>query len=207
MVCGPPLTSLGGGPTHMRNLLASPLREQFDLLHFETGSRGRESPAPEEGALSKAARLIGSPFVLLWWLLRLRPQIVHLNSALDNKAFWRDALYVLVSKGFRRKVVLQFHGGVFAGRGDWSTQTPRVRAVLALPDALVMLASSELRDIDRGGIRGNIRVIPNCIDLSEFDAAAWRQHSGRMLRFAFMARLVPTKGVYGGNGGRAAVAG
>src|SRR5471032_2675152 len=110
LLCGPPASAVGGGPTHIRNMLASPLAKTFNLIHFECGSRGAESPAKDEPTAAKLIRLLTSPFVLMARIVQLRPQVVHINSALDHKAFWRDCAYLLVCKLFRRRVVFQIHG-------------------------------------------------------------------------------------------------
>src|SRR5580765_4459847 len=96
LVCGPPPTAVGGGPAHVRNLFASPLAEEFRLELFETGSRGRESPARDEGALAALVRLVTSPFALAARIARLRPAVVHLNTAVDAKGFWREVSHVPV---------------------------------------------------------------------------------------------------------------
>ena len=48
LVCGPSPDAVGGGPTHMRNLWASPLAAEFELVRFETGSRGAETQKPRK---------------------------------------------------------------------------------------------------------------------------------------------------------------
>src|SRR3990172_6332099 len=92
LLCGSPISAVGGGATHMINMLASPLKEHYTLIHFESGSRGTESPAKDEGLYAKVFRIITSPFVLAWQISRAWPDVVHLNSALDKKAFWRDVV-------------------------------------------------------------------------------------------------------------------
>src|SRR5262249_21956927 len=135
LLCGPSVTALGGGPTHVRSMLASPLRSDYQLVHFEIGSRGRESPATDEAAISKLVRIITSPVALACCIGRLGPQIVHLNSVLDLKAFYRDLVYLLVCKCLRCKVVLQLHGGALQSLSRSVLSRNLVRAVLALPDA------------------------------------------------------------------------
>jgi len=196
LLCGPPLSALGGGPTHMRNLLASPLQGSYRLVHFESGSRGTESPARDEGAAAKLFRLVTSPFVLAYRIVRLRPAVVHLNSVLDNKAFWRDLSYLFVSKLLFRRVVVQLHGGSLHDLYRGPLLRFLVRVFLSLPDAVVLLATSEQRDLDKAGLGRRAVVIPNAVDLSEYRRADGREHSGRVRRMVFMARLVHTKGVF-----------
>ena len=111
LLCGPPVTAIGGGPTHIQNMLASPLRNHYKLIHFETGSRGTESPARDEGVFAKTIRFLVSPFTLAWRIVRSKASIVHLNSAATHKGFWRDSVYSIVCKVLGRNVVVQLHGG------------------------------------------------------------------------------------------------
>lgn len=197
VLCGPPLTSLGGGPTHIKNMLASPLKQHYRLVHFETGSRGTESPAKDEQFLPKLARLLSSPIALGHRIVRTRADIIHINSAICHKALWRDLVYTLISKGLRRKVVLQLHGGVVPletfcrGRiAQWV-----VRAAFAIPDVLVLLASSEKRDFARLGISRSAIVIPNGIDVIQYRGDS-RTHSGQAKRLVYLGRLFRPKGIF-----------
>src|SRR5882762_11690165 len=56
---GPSLDGLSGVSTHVRMLFASDLARDYDLLHFQVGSEGRE-----ENALQKLMRFMLSPFHL-----------------------------------------------------------------------------------------------------------------------------------------------
>ena len=197
LLCGPPASAVGGGPTHIRNLLASPLRLRYRFVHFECGSRGKESPAKDEPSLAKAFRLLTSPFALTYDLIRFRPAVVHINSALDNKAFWRDSLYLMISKAFARKVVFQLHGGSLALLCSNSMARGLVRWLFSLPDAVVLLATAELMDFDEQiGKRDRLSIIANAVDIGEYQYPPERLHSGRALRLGFLGRLVRTKGVF-----------
>lgn len=196
LLCGPPVSAVGGGPTHIRNMLASPLAERFNLVHFECGSRGAESPAKDEPTPAKLLRLATSPFVLALRIVRFWPQVVHINSALDHKAFWRDCIYLLVCKLFGRKVVFQLHGGSLKLLCANGIVRRVVRAAFGLPEAVVLLASVERQQLaEQIGMRQRLAVIPNAVDLSEY-APAERPHSGQVRHLGFLARLIRTKGVY-----------
>jgi glycosyltransferase involved in cell wall biosynthesis len=197
LLCGPPASAVGGGPTHIRNLHSSPLREQFTLIDFESGSRGRESPAKDEPAVAKALRILTSPLVLAWRIAWIRPAVVHINSALDHKAFWRDTVYLLISKMFARKVVFQLHGGSLELLcfNRWIRSV--VRWIFSLPDAVVLLASSELTDFaEQIGKRDRLSIIANAVQISEYQRPPARVHSGNALRLGFLGRLIRTKGVF-----------
>lgn len=196
LLCGPPIDAVGGGPTHIRNMLASTLSSRYRLCHFETGSRGAESPAKDEKPLTKALRLLTAPFTLAWAVVRTRARIVHLNSALDQKAFWRDLVYLLAGKMLRRKVILQLHGGSLSALCRFSWMRWIVRRTLSLPDAIVLLATSERREFSAFGITERVVIIPNGIDVAQYRGPLERHHSGRVQRLVYLGRLIRTKGIF-----------
>jgi len=196
VLCGPPVSALGGGPTHIRNLLNSPLTNRFHLVHFEAGSRGIESPAKDESLFAMVARLAASPWALAWCIWRSRPAVVHINSAMDNKAFWRDCIYLAVCKLFRCPVVFQLHGGLLHSICTNKVARRLVRTLFGLADAVVLLATVERRDFENLGITGRLVVIPNGVDIRDYDSAATRVHSGRVRRLVYLGRLIREKGVF-----------
>jgi glycosyltransferase involved in cell wall biosynthesis len=196
LLCGPPASAVGGGPTHIRNMLASPLTQKFNLILFESGSRGAESPAMNEPTAAKLIRLVTSPFMLMVRIVQFWPKVVHINSALDHKAFWRDCVYLLICKLFGRKVVFQLHGGSLELLCVNGVVRQIVRAAFSLPDAIVLLASVELQQFAAQlGMRQRLSIVPNAVQLSEYGPAE-RPHSGQVRHLGFLARLVRTKGVF-----------
>lgn len=196
LLCGPPVSAVGGGPTHIKNMLASPLKDRYKLVHFETGSRGSESPAKDEKLAGKIFRIVTSPFALAWQILRLWPAIVHLNSALDHKAFWRDFVYLLVAKLLRRKAVIQVHGGSLDQLCAYRWMQWVVRTVFSMSDALILLATSEKAEFEKLGTTKRLIIIPNAVDVSEFRASADRSHSGKVQRLIYLGRVSHDKGIF-----------
>src|SRR5690348_2619819 len=141
MLLGPKRTAVSGVATHLNQLFDSGLSRQFRLSQFQVGREGRS-----HNGVAVVARILGGPFAFAACLLRSRAQIVHINTSFDPKAYWRDLVYLVLSKAMRRKVVYQVHGGALPGEFF-----PRSRALSALlrrtlswPDIVVVLAYSEL---------------------------------------------------------------
>ena len=109
LVLGPAREAISGVSTHVNALLGSSLAEGFALEHFQVGSEGRH-----ENALARALRVLASPFLLMLAILRHNAQVVHLNTSLNAKAFWRDLAYLLVAKLCGARVLYQVHGGTLA---------------------------------------------------------------------------------------------
>jgi hypothetical protein len=111
LVLGPHLEAVSGVSTHVRLLLASPLAADFRLVHFQVGSEGRR-----EGPLGRALRLALSPFRLAVAIVARNAAVVHINTSLNARAYWRDLAYLAVARLCGARVVYQVHGGALPRR-------------------------------------------------------------------------------------------
>lgn len=194
LLTGPRRAALSGVSTHVDLLLRSELARSFDLIHFEVGREGRD-----EGRLARAVRLLASPFLLAWQVLAHRVAIVHVNTALTPRAYWRDLMYVAVARLCRARVLYQVHGGpvpeVFC-RGR-RVAGAFVRATLGLADAIVVLSSSEREAFSRFRVATPVLALPNAVDCSPYDTLVREQVApARPLRLLYLGRLVREKGLY-----------
>ena len=197
LLFGPQLSAVGGGPTHTRNMLASSLSDHYELVHFEIGSRGRESPASEEKLVIRMSRLLSSPFLLIWRIIQQRPLLLHLNTSLNHKSFWRDFGYLIIGKLLRRKVILQIHGGSLE-RFCQSSSILRHVSLFAyrIADAVVVLSTVEKRNFEKiSGVK-ELVVIPNAIDLAEYHTESPRKHSGNVRQLVYLGRITREKGLF-----------
>src|SRR5690349_7119909 len=106
LLLGPRLDAVSGVSSHLQALMRSPLANRFRLQHFQVGSEGRN-----EGAMGRLLRLLTCPFALWMAIRKYRPAVIHLNSSLNRRAFWRDMLYVIVARLNGVKALYQVHGG------------------------------------------------------------------------------------------------
>lgn len=192
MLCGPSRDSVSGVATHLNQIFGSALARKYSLVQFQVGSEGRG-----EGAVGKLIRLLTSPFVLFVSVLRHRPDIVHLNSSLEPKAYWRDLAYLLAAKALGCKVVYQVHGGapphLFLGHNILTQSF--LRWSLNLPDVLVLLAEVEREAYRLFNAGKCVRVIPNAISLGEYATVEQKDYKRRPVRLGYIGRLADDKGV------------
>jgi glycosyltransferase involved in cell wall biosynthesis len=174
-------------------LLSSELTRDFELLHFQVGSEGRH-----EGALQKLLRYALSPLQLALFLLRTRVDVVHMNTSLDPKAYWRDLAYLAVSKLLGRPVVNQIHGGAMPQ--DFSEGNPflvgLLRRFLLWSDVVTVLSSAELAAYRAFDARPNVQLLPNAIDPAGLIDHERSYNTDRPLRLVYIGRLVRAKGLF-----------
>ena len=194
LLLGPHRAAVSGVSTHLNLLMDSSLGEDFELVHFQVGSEGRD-----EGALSRLLRLAASPFALFATILFRQVALVHINTSLNTRAYWRDLAYLFIAKMLRARVVYQVHGGklpheFFAGR---ALLTRFLRWTLRLPDLVVLLAQVELDAYRIFVPEQSLVRIPNGIDARPYSRVPTvRSRSEYPLRLVYIGRLDREKGLY-----------
>ena len=194
VITGPHRAAISGVTTHVNLLLGSPLAEDFEMVHFQAGSEGRR-----ESALGRWLRLAVSPFTLFATILFRHAQLVHINTSMVPRAYWRDLVYLLVAKLLRARVVWQVHGGQLPQRffEEGATLSRFLRWTLRLPDTIVLLAKVELDSYRRFVPEQDVVVLPNAIDYGPYQRVPTvRSREEYPLRLVYVGRLAREKGLY-----------
>lgn len=189
---GPSLSAVSGVSTHLNVLLGSRLVDDYNLMHFQVGSEGRN-----ESKWRRMIRLLFSPIAFAIFLLRHRPEIVHLNTSLVPRAYWRDYAYLCVAKLLGRRVVNQIHGGALpeAFAGNLLTRG-LLRGFFWLSDTIVVLSSEELHAYHQFAPVSPIHCIPNTIRLTNTLQEARVATSADVLRLIYVGRIARAKGLF-----------
>lgn len=192
VLLGPNLNAVSGITTHLNLVLESHLAEEFRLLHFQVGSEGRLESVP-----GRIWRYLTSPWLFLQFLIRHRPAIVHINTAMVPKAFWRDLVYLLVAKIVGARVAYQVHGGFLPQDfvGGRRLSTALLRAVLRASDVVILLSEIDRREYSALDSGLPIRVVPNAITV-EPDSVPRAHNADPRLRLLYVGRLSEAKGIY-----------
>lgn len=191
LLLGPSRDAISGVTTHVNALFGSRLAGEFALEHFQVGSEGRS-----ESAAARLLRLALSPFALAAAVLRRGAAVVHLNTSLNAKAWWRDLVYLLVAKACGARVILQVHGGALDRFVFLNRFVVRLRAALRWPDAVVVLSQCEQDAWRRLAPGQHVALLPNGIDCTPY-----RKYNrslppaGEPLRLVYIGRLAFGKGL------------
>jgi len=195
LMLGPSLQVVGGISTHLKQLFNSRLANEFQLEHFCTGSE-----AQNESFASKLMRFICSPVQLASKIVATRPDIVHLNTTMDSKAYWRDSVYMLVIQALGRKIIYQLHGGEVAAEFFQHNALIALakKWLLSIPDAVVLLSTTEQRAAKGFCHFRRLEVIPNAIDMEQYATIGPKSFAKEKLKLGYIGRLVDTKGIIEG---------
>ncbi len=141
LVVGPTLKQMGGVGMFNEILLASPLRERFELIHLDT-TRPPES-------MDRVATLSPVNFLFffrqLWRLLMIlltrRPALMH-QPITARVSFWKEGAFMLLARLFGVRVIGHLHGNRFRimyENGNWLIRQGMI-AVLHLPTVMIALS-------------------------------------------------------------------
>jgi glycosyltransferase involved in cell wall biosynthesis len=194
LVFGPEIDErLGGGSTHLVQMFSSSLSADFRLIHFQTGSGGRR-----ENRWGKLWRAIDSPVQLVLATARHRPRIMHINSAPDPKAFWRDAVYLVLAKSMGRRTVLEMHGShlptAYVGRNR--VRLAAMRRILQLADRIVLVSESDFVAYQNYDPHLATVIIPNAVEVPARTPPRKPVSDDAPLKLIYIGRLVRAKGIF-----------
>ena len=194
VITAPHLAAISGVSTHVASLLETALADDYEMVHFQAGSEGRH-----ESAAGRWLRLLASPFTLFATILFRHASVVHINTSMVPRAFWRDVVYLLVAKLLRARVLWQVHGGklpqhFFAGRALGESF---LRRVLGIPDVVVVLAKVEHDAYERFVPEQYVVTMPNAIDYQPYQRVPTvRSREEYPLRLVYVGRIAREKGLY-----------
>ena len=194
VITGPHRAAISGVSTHVNLLLDSTLAQDYEMVHFQAGSEGRR-----ESALGRWLRLAVSPFTLFATILFRHASVVHINTSMVPRAYWRDVVYLLVAKLLRARVVWQVHGGKLPQSffAEGSGLSSFLRWTLGLPDLVVVLAKVEFDAYQRFLPEQQVLVMPNAIDYNPYlRVPTVRSREEYPLRLVYVGRLAREKGLY-----------
>ncbi len=176
-------------------LLHSRFVNEFEVIHIDTGDR---RPLNTAGRLDLPNFLLAFKHYLL--LLRClvlvrRVDLVYVPISQTSIGYLRDAVFIVMARLFRKKIVLHLRGGYFRQFYDSSNWMVKriVRRTLSCANHVIVLGNS-LRYIFAGLVpEEKISVVPNGADMS-FNVGGHDTSCNMHITILFLSNLVEQKG-------------
>jgi len=194
LLVGPFPPACGGVTTSLHNILYSDLGHRFRYECFSNTRPPKKSSLGHHGYRDffqgGPARMFVGIFVTLRHLLSfpfrlraVRPDIVQIHTS-DYFVFWENSLYLLCAKLFGKKVVVRL-GGVFDKFYRNSNPITKVviRAILRLPDILVVQSEYWRAFLQALVDPGKIRIVNNFLDVREFQPPTVKEDTVKKILF------------------------
>ena len=173
-------------------LLRSKLREEFDIVHFDLSDH-RNYKTLGKIDLMNFWIAFRQYFLLPWYLARYRPDLVYMPFGQTTVSYYRDSVFMLLIKLFRKKVVCHLRGGNFDNwyRGASAFTRWYVRRIHSLVDAQIILGENLRHLFNWLMPDSRIFVVPNG---GNFPIPEVRKGDG-VFRALFLGNLLESKGV------------
>ena len=187
LMLGPLPPPMGGMATVLENLKNSSLSKRCDLRVIHTG----KTTSPSRSIVQAACSQLKLLYRIVHLVYKEKIDIVHIHTC-SGFTYWRDCLYVVVSKVFGCKVVLHVHGGFF---DQFICGLDPVRKIFfkfsfKLPSSIVVL-SSEWKNKLRQYAPCSI-VLTNGVKIPDVK----KKVNLKQIVFLFLGNLGKEKGVF-----------
>jgi glycosyltransferase involved in cell wall biosynthesis len=190
-----PEPSLDGGVVVFTDTLK---RRLSPGIHVDTFVIGRRP-----GATGKALRLVRpiiDTFRLAVTLLTKRHDLYHLNPSLVPRSVFRDGLFLILLRLFRRRrVLVSIHGwdwDFFHGVTKSPVQRTFFRIAFGHAERILVLGSSFATALEPFGFgQGKVACFTTMFDEGLFKGLS-RGRADKAIHILFLGRFIPVKGIY-----------
>ena len=146
IVLGPNPSLFGGISQYVSGILNSPLKDRYNLIHFEIGIGLNGKP----GLINSIFRMLKQLLHFFIILRTKRISLVHIHTA-SWRSFWRYSFFIFWLKLFNQKIVLHMHGAKFKEFYSGHSLLGRylIRSVLEISDTMILLSQIWLSFFDK----------------------------------------------------------
>lgn len=129
-------------------------------------------------------------------VLYYRPQLVVINPSLRSYMLFRDGLYLLLAKLFRRKVVCFFHGWDI-NLAEKLEKCPKIfNKVFGKSDLVYVLCSDFKKTLERMNFPGLVKLNTTKVDDSLLEGFSIASRTRKVTNILYLARVDRNKGIY-----------
>ena len=193
LMVGMHLTKTRGGITTLvAEILKSSLTDNFEFFYVE-------SQAEDFGSFAKLKLAAEAVVSFVKRCMRHAPEVVYIHLG-SNASLYRESVFIVLAKFFRRRVVAHFHAGDLDNYYPYQSFIGRafIRGAINSSDALIAVSGESARQLRKLAAAPNITVIPNAIDTTIFGVgkkeATAEQKTGKTVRLLFVGAIGKLKG-------------
>lgn len=189
LITGPRTDGISGGQaTHMRNLFnVSGSLTDLDVYFFYT-SKGLDA---NDSLLNKV--LYFTRRILMFPFNCSGKSTVHINSSFDKKAIVRDFFFIFTVFLLRKKLVIQYHGGIPESLPKWLRSFCRFTLKLCRKNDLVLCLTEAQQDFLNLNSKLNVLRMKNYVQLPVLQPVLERRSK---VIFLYMGRMIKEKGIF-----------
>jgi glycosyltransferase involved in cell wall biosynthesis len=192
LMVGMHLTKTRGGITTLTGaILGSRLKDNFDFNYLA-------SQAEELGNVGKLILAVSAAVRFFGRCLFKRPDLVYIHLG-SNASLYRESVFIILAKLFRRKVLAHFHAGDVKKYYPYQSTTGQkfIRSAIGLSDRVIAVSQRSANELRSIVPSVSISVIPNVIDTSAFRTGQTRSKNeakGQTVKLLFVGAVGKLKG-------------
>ena len=191
------LEAKGGIVALHRVLFGQPIRQNFRTSLFPISSA-----APfNERWIRRILRIVSRIRHFIGLLRKDHSiNVIHINTSYDIKATARDALFILLSRLFQIKTVLQIHSTVgdypYSNIMEWIA-----RNIFSLSDKILVFTKEDMKNMQQLVPEDKVEIFPNAVSVNSFQRKENTFRKDQSIPedakiILFVARFIKEKGVY-----------
>lgn len=181
----------------------SALRDHLDARSIHYIYRGSRNYPYHGNILQQIARLFADYLYFIFKLITNEYDLIHINMTLDQRGVFRDSIYLLIAKLFRKKVIIFYRGWDLKFQEKIENQFSWIfKRILFQADAKIVLGTTFKEFLTRIGYKKSIFVetttydvklteginIPDLIEKKTFEK--------EITTLLFLSRIEEMKGIF-----------
>jgi glycosyltransferase involved in cell wall biosynthesis len=181
--------NISGISSVTRFIIESDIRNEYQ--HFILGKGDAETRG-----IPWLLKIIKAYVDWTWLMISGKDILIHFNLALSKPSIIRDSPLILISRLFRKRIVVHLHGGDFLmhrSQPQWMKFLLKLNFSGNIPK--IVLSPVEKEMLKKTLHTDKIHILPNCIGLDEAKSfeRSYRRHG--FLRVLFLGRISSDKGM------------
>lgn len=169
----------------------------IEATHFIIGKR-----IAERTISAKFIRFLLDYIRFLFLLRKENFDLVHINPSLNFKGVVRDGIFILLSRLYKKKVIVFFHGWEKDFEKKLKSISLKIfRIIYKKADAYVVLSSEFKKKLGEWGFNKHIYIETTAIEDNmvrnlDINKVIEKRRNGGKYKILFLARIIKEKGIY-----------